>query len=319
VVGFGFYAADINLMKYCITILFLLFFQLSFSQMKVEDIKDDSTAIIFVKKYYLKNIEENHFNKISFCDKWERLYKRDSTVQAYYNSTKTTKWVKTDWNKDGKEDLAFCGCVGFQEKIICFLSANDQQYNETNITPKYLPESYFIKKINTKYLIVGIIDLYHFDTTKNLQKSIFYDTILFINNSFKQFSSAKRKLIDSIKLNFIVALMPNEFTIMINKTGLLHLNKIEDYNFYEHTFQMKVGKEKVDSFFNIVENIPYYKYKNQYFGGADDGYDWNTTIYFDDGTTMHISDHMGVAPFGLRSLYDITYKLSKDESWKKID
>jgi hypothetical protein len=305
-------------MKYCVTILFLSAFQFSFSQMKVEDIKDDSTAIIFVKKVYVEN-EENDFNKISFCDKEEKFYKRDSTVQAYYNFIKAPKWIKSDLNKDGKEDLTFCGCVGFREKIICFISANDQKYNEKYITPEDLPESYFVKKIDDNYLIIGNIDLYNFDTTKNLLKSINYDTISFSNNSLIQYSSAKRKIIDSIKLNFIVELMPKEFTIMIRKTGLLYLSKIEDYNYYEHSYQMNVGKENVDSFFDIAENLPYYKYKDKYFGGADDGYDWNTTIYFNDGSIMHISDHMGVAPFGLRTLYDVAYKLFKDENWKKID
>lgn len=290
-------------MKYCLTILFLLVFQFSFSQMKVEDIKDDSSAISFVNAIF--DIR-NSWKRANFCFD---LYKQDSTIKQYYSQVKSPKWLKQDLNEDGKEDLIVCCCISFTERIVCFLS-KENNYEIISASPSESSQLYFFKLFNNNSLIVSSLN------SKNYFES---DTILFTKENAFEFSSSKRKQIDSIRLKYSTELTFYSFDFMFRKDGHNSLEKQEGFSSTLSRYEKYFNSTETNNFFDIVEKLPYYKYKNEYWGAADDGFDWDTKIYFSDGSTMAISDHMGVGPYGIRMLYTYAFKFFDHKDWKKIN
>lgn len=112
-------------MKIYLTILALFISVFSLSQMNIENIKTDKDAIQFVSQFGEKNNME--WRKVSFNDlngmfSQNKRKKRDL---VFLDSLTNKKWIKSDFNNDGRPDLIFFGRFYTQLGVLSFISKGD--------------------------------------------------------------------------------------------------------------------------------------------------------------------------------------------------
>lgn len=112
-------------MKIFFTLLILSVSVFCFGQMKIDDIETDKDAIQFVSEYGEKNnmgwrkVSVNNLNGMFSLNKGEQ---RDL---AFLDSLTGRKWIKSDFNNDGRTDLIFFGRFYSQLGLLSFISKGD--------------------------------------------------------------------------------------------------------------------------------------------------------------------------------------------------
>src|SRR5258705_2433271 len=141
---------------YILTILLLLLSVKSNSQFKIADIRNDSDVIRFVEFYGhkynkgWKNVKLG-FDNISF-------EKYLTPGQAHFtDSVGKQKWIISDFNADGMNDLIFYGQIYFrQAAVLAFITENNDSISCTglgNILIMSYPSSISELKMDGKSLL----------------------------------------------------------------------------------------------------------------------------------------------------------------------
>jgi len=117
-----------------LTLLLLLFSIESLGQMRIDQIKTDADVIQFVADYGMKHNMD--WRKVSFdwyTGRYGMLSDRD---KIHIDSLRKNRWLKMDFNNDGKEDLIFSGRIYTEMATLAFISQNGD-----SISLQYLGES----------------------------------------------------------------------------------------------------------------------------------------------------------------------------------
>ncbi|QES87973.1 hypothetical protein [Rhizosphaericola mali] len=140
------------------------------AQRRVESIKDDKTAIKFIKNYFYDdyNYDWNKFHLIK-GDEWTGLFNISKHLEdSLIANQKYLGWVKLDMNEDKKEDLIVSGY--FSDKdipepefgLFVFLSRKDGYYDVHDLKfsdqktyPLYISETIFM---DNKIPMIRLID-----------------------------------------------------------------------------------------------------------------------------------------------------------------
>jgi hypothetical protein len=319
-----------------ISLLLLLSLQ-SFAQMRVEDIKTDKDMTKFLDEYYFKGKDTLvRYDMIAYYKKtWDTLFSRDydTVVTKYLDSLKSPRWIKTDFNKDGKMDIVvnadfYTDSFRDETKVLAFISQKSNQYSCTELSVfanEFSP--YFIKYDKAKkWLMVGVADFdnENWDTSYHFNDKFRVDTLVYQNNSFIEYyvDMPAVNSIDTFKCTFKGSLARGSDMVIIPKEGNIRFLKYSfndslkkrTVDFYEMNWNSKIK----DSFLLFAEKLPYLKYGEYYdpsSHGWHDGFHWTTEIEFSNGSRNKILDRLETAPAGLRYLYGYIKELRKSDKW----
>jgi hypothetical protein len=317
-----------------ISLLLLLSVQ-SFAQVSVEDIKTDNDMNKFLEKYYFKgnrndtvvrygivtNYYDSSFN-MSF----------DPGFIAYLTSLKSARWIKADFNKDGRLDLLLPVSLNESSRVLAFLSQKDSSYcvkKLSNSNNEY--GEYFVKyNDSNKNIIVGVADPDINDNgevTIDSSARIRIDTLVYKDGFFADYDMSEKPLykIDTFRISYFGSLPGTNGTaqMIIPRVGNIqyaHLVTDNSGNDTMQLFEMNWEKPAKDSFFSLIERLNLANYKDKYdpLWKVSYGSITKTEIVFDNNKTKEITDHGEVVPAGLLRAYDIINKLKQDDKWKYI-
>jgi len=291
-------------MKFFLTILSILYFQLSFSQMRVEDIKNDEDVLKFVKKQC--EAHDHVSVKVKFCECQKFL--NDTVLQN--SLAKLMPYIKKDINDDGLEDLIFCGEINRKPSVLAFIANRSNWYTYAEISHKSE------KDYSKTYLIKSIAEKLFLFCTIGESDEQRLDTIVYANFSFAPFNSIRHYSIDSIRV------------IFGSKSGFKVFNITKDGSFdcynrtdvdINHKYHLLIPNDSTKILFNYLGGLPFYNYvpepwwyaRSTEYDCEDcaDGTLWTTRIYFTNGDMISIYNHMATAPYGLQYIYAYIYKL----------
>ncbi len=303
-------------MKLVITILFVLFWLLSYSQMMVTDIKTEKDLRKFVKTYY--SITKQIFFKIKKFEAKDFI--SEGSVHNVIDSLQLTSLLKMDLNRDGIVDMIFCGNLSNTAQCVAFVSNREHTYNTITISNDYTggnEDKYLVKQLNDSLISLVTIPQY--------RGGIMIDTLFESNYFFTEYNHRNRIYpVDSVFFTF--SAMSGIKTICMSRDGLVSCylpNGIDStrkfsYNLYQRT----ISKDSIDILIKYISHLPLYNYHHSYEGGGYNGFTWITSINLENCGGFNIFDHMGVAPYGLRFLYNYVYTFFEKNDWnfvKKIN
>jgi hypothetical protein len=327
-------------MKNIFIILLSLFSLHSFAQMSVEDIKTNKDMDKFLNEYYFKDNKADTVVYYSMDDSrrsWDTagangyavyMSRYDSAAKNYVDSLNSPKWIKADFNKDGKMDMVISVYFNGISKVLAFVSEGDNSYSVAKFS-NYANEGdhYFIKyNKKKKYLIVGAIDPYinDWDTSYHFPDRFRIDTLSYLNGMFRDYGTKMNSSsIDTVKF---ISLIPfgHNFKLMIPKTGNIQLIRKESDSIYgsaEHLLEMNWSDSMRNSFFSIAQSLPYTHYAGGY-GPINlithDGGGYRIKVVFTNGTSKEVRDFILAGPFGLHYFEHIMFQLTESDKWKYV-
>lgn len=309
-------------MKIFLTILTIFILQLSFAQMRVEDIKTDADVTEFMHIYYPET--KSQYNAVSFCEKLDSILLQEQIIKHFYDSIDANKdWLTMDINKDGKLDLVFCGCIDNKNNTLMFLSDNETIYKRVEIQNEFRSKRQFAYQSSNDTLFVGGTKIrFMFDTSAYGKMEVMVDTIIYSRGSLTEINRMSTyKQINSIRIGISSPFDRGCYRyITIFKNGDLKMNAVEEVNGTQmaNKYTLPASAIAASKLLNMAEYLPFYKYSGEYESNVLDGGWWNTTFFFTDKTQMHISDHMGVGPFGLQLIYNYVDDLFSTKNWKLV-
>lgn len=313
-------------MKFFLTIIILFDPFFLSAQIKVEDIKTDNDAARFVQLNFL----EGNMRKavVGGCVDSSQGFFYDRGVLKYIDSLGASKWVKNDFNIDGKDDLIYCGCINDNFMVLSFLSKKDHGYlvkvlssRAESINPHFV---HFDQRM--KYLVIGRWNPFgsYADTTINDSEKYRYDTVKYSREFFID-KDARSGLfdVDTIELKYDVFLGRIKNKLIISRNGNIRFEKMARLN--DTTYRMGVfvyekllNKDSVRIFFELANSLPYRKYFPYYNADYFDGFTWRTRIKLKSGKEFDIFDHMGVAPLSIRLFYEYAERRFSESDWKLV-
>lgn len=296
--------------------------------MNVENIKTDKDADDFVVSHYFS--KKGAAIRIGDCNEPQYGFYYKNEVKSFLDSLNWHKWIKKDFNNDNKSDLIYCGCVDNGFKVLAFVSNNNCNYtiSELSASSEYYNPNYIKISKDGNFLVVERYnpDNPNWDSTVTYKQMITADTLKYWENNFVDWETEEnRNQIKSIELTYRVALAKKiqERKIIITGDGAIRFEKKATLNDTMYKLGLFIYEKKstdsVYKFLNLVNSLPFAKLDSFYNAPYFDGFDWVIDIKFKDGSSKYIYDHMGVAPYSIRLLYEFAMRRFNDDDWKLIE
>ncbi|MBK6937674.1 MAG: hypothetical protein IPH18_12910 [Chitinophagaceae bacterium] len=290
--------------------------------MRVKQIRTESDAIRFVNEWCSKDKIENLNISFSKFGDSNYYFNADSNVLKYVKEQKKPNWIKKDFNQDGRKDFIFCGFINNSPKVIGFISDKNKYRIQSLISDfndDAIPIIGFHKK--KKYVEIILIDAWArpADTEFNILERIRRDTIVYKENRFVALNYAKLlSPIDTIKVNYIVSIKPirEEIIITNNAVYLSRMEVVPDsLYFQQNLYKLDVSSKSITDIMIFCSKLPTYGYKEFYspIGDVFDGFFWQTTFVYKDGSVKKIFDRLGTGPLELIELYKRCEALRKEK------
>ena len=116
-----------------IAFLFCFFSNYATSQLSIEGIKSDSDAVKFVQ-YYGNKYKKGWKDVGVDLENVNSVKNLKADERKFTDSVTKRKWIKQDFNGDGKNDLIFCGRIYHsQMAVLAFMSFEDDSISCTEL------------------------------------------------------------------------------------------------------------------------------------------------------------------------------------------
>lgn len=184
-------------MKIFLTVIVFFAPIICVGQMKIEDIKVDEDVIQFVSEYGQKYSKD--WRKVSFND-LNGMFSQNNRKKSdlfFLDSLTKRKWIKSDFNKDGKLDLIFSGRIYTQLAVLAFMSNGDSiecNYLGNSIA-MYYPSGISELKINETNLLL-INSFVRNDMQYEIASSYKADTLIYKLGGFIELSKSHKNSIE---------------------------------------------------------------------------------------------------------------------------
>jgi hypothetical protein len=299
--------------------------------MKVEKVNSKKGMLKFLNEHYFKGNRKDtmvYFN--SDIKSTALINNHQPSVLNYVDSVKSPKWIKADFNSDGRRDLIFCGFLDYYSKVIAFVSSDKESYEVTTLSNFHDgPGVHFISQVkNNNYLIIGRIGEgeYRMDTLGERR----IDTIKYLN-SIKNFTDytyldKPKYLIDTIKYKFSSFKKFGNYEFSISSDGTAQKRRLWILNDTSeraglYIYEKKFSSDTVNKLFRYSTHLDLEKYANQYSPISTwlDGYSVFIGFKNKDGFYKGISDRLQTAPLGIQHIYHLVFEMIKTTDWKLIE
>lgn len=295
--------------KIAILSLLVIFFSGEVAgQINIDDIRTNADAVRFVESYGARyNL---HWDKVGM-DVYAVSRDRNPAEAAFVDSALQCKWVRSDFNNDGKNDLVFYGSLGNQLAVLSFVTdkGDSIQYNYLGgLFTSWYPSSisgYHLGDLNL--LLLG-----SYKRRQGLRNNFFVDTLVYKYGGFIEFRGNNENSMEfdsiiyressnwmgvgidklSISRNGDVKLYPDFFQRVADTA---HINKGVYYS--------RVDTEIIGNLRSVLGYIDYRSMREKY--TIDQVFDLTTaitTVYY-KGKMKEISDYGMEGTYGLGLLY----------------
>ncbi|HEX7846403.1 MAG TPA: hypothetical protein VF476_11440 [Chitinophagaceae bacterium] len=301
-----------------IAILFLAFKNAD-AQLAIDEISNDDDAVRFVQRY--SDTYKLEWKKVG-VDIYSIFPKRFLTPEEILivDSLTKRKWIKADFNQDGKTDLIFSGKIYSQLAVLAFLTRND------SVELKYIGSTVFsfyptgIEELdvdNKSFLVVNCVERNQLkiDWKKDLKR----DTLIYKFDGFVEYNSkpASKFKFDSvvfrifstwsgvIDIPVMKIFRDGNVTLQGNKSSYRYDSTLWVNGVYESKINVEMIKELEDLLGYI--NFP----------GLEDEYEIKlvsdlatvvTEVYY-EGKMKKVKDYGYHGTFGLHLLYKFLNKI----------
>jgi hypothetical protein len=294
----------------------LIFFAPIFciGQMKIEDIKIDEDVVQFVSEYGQKYSKD--WRKVSFNDLNGMVFQnnRKKTDLFFLDSLTKRKWIKSDFNKDGKLDLIFSGRIYTQLAVLAFISNGDSiecNYLGNSIS-MYYPSGISELKINESIFLL-LNSFVRNEMQYEIASSYKADTLIYKFGGFIELSKSHKNSIefDSVIFKTLSPWMGlveiPKMKILSNGSMILYRNSgtyLRDSALWINGIkETRVSKEVINDLKSILSYIDFWDlnadYETKYV------YDLSTAIteVYYKGEMKRVRDYGWHGTYGLSLLY----------------
>ncbi len=295
---------------------FLFFPVSSFCQMSIDAIKNDEDAVKFVESYNRKY--NMHWEKVG-VDILDVVSMRSFREEdkKYIDSLTKNKWIKSDFNNDGKTDLIFSGKINNSFATLSFISQKgdsiscDQPGSILSIEYPSGIRTYQLNNLNL--LLINSLNRNEFEF--NIRKSYRQDTLIYKFGGFAEYNTKADEKLDFDSIVYInisnwvgVIQVPK---IVISSTGTIKLyrdkyaSNIDSAGWTNNMYKSIADCETIESLRAILGYINFPNLRSEYaLNYITDLSTAETEVYY-KGTVKRISDYGMHGTYGLSLLYKI--------------
>jgi len=304
-------------MKKKTIIIFLLFSLNSFSQNKIDKLKNNNDVNLFIiettKEYKYFNVGDTNYIL------YEKKYKDIA------DSLKMRYWVKTDFDQNGQTDIIAYANTGGHVNLTVVMAFPDDKYEVKQID-KGILNSFKLFPIIDTIDKTPIIKLYWTkeseyplnrmpDTTNDTK--LFIDTLIYKYDDFIEYNSNPSKLtIEDISISTGMCYGDCPvFDMQINKNGKAKY-QAKLYNTKKGNFSGVINRTELDKLFELLNYINFEKLKDNYAISSTDHQTAILSITYNGGQKKIIKDYGLRGTYGLNRVYNVLYNLKETQKWK---
>lgn len=250
---------------------------------------------------------------------------------AFGRAITRKKWVKHDFNRDGKTDLVFSGrfACSLACNVVAFITSADtlQHIFLTRQSFSYPHSISLVKKNGEEYLVFG--EILHDRSGKRWRERYVKDTLTFQFGGFMEYRPVQNTMVKFDSLLFrqrspwATVMVPDisvyadgRFKYRQRRFVKGYLNK--GHLIYE-TFSATLTPLQLDTLQSLVQQVGFNSMPDHYeFPDMTDLLTANTYVYFNNGITKSVSDYGMQGTFGLQLLYRHINGLKRQAKWTLI-
>lgn len=303
-------------MRIIFKIYFLIFFLSgkSFCQIRIDEIKNDSDVIQFIQNYSDKHNLGWKNMGLDISQAYPKKYFNKNQIE-FTDSVTKTKWIKCDFNGDGRNDLIYNGRIYFsQMAVLAFISEDADSISLHylgNVLSGSRPSSIsHLKDGDNELLEIGIFGKRNMpeDYIKSYEK----DILIYKYGGFVEYNKRKFKKIEFDSIVYRISspwgIFDSPTKLWLYRNGTIKL--YQEYNqvnhslvFVKNTYVSKISKNEVDEIASLLGYINFYNLKRDYsLYMVSDQATVKLEIFF-YGNEMEINDYGMCGTFGLSLLY----------------
>lgn len=311
-----------------LTLIFLLFVTQSYSQIRIDEIKNDTDVIKYVFEYGKKHQlgwKEVSFN---FYSEWlkQELTKED---KLFYDSLTRVKWIKSDFNNDGRTDLIFSGRVYNQLAVLAFISGVNDSTIYHSLGHIFYDRPSGISEYKTDNLNLLLIRSYRRNNSESWGVENYkLDTLVYKLGGFIEYNNmpGRKMEFDSIiyrTLNVWSGL--NDIPVVkIFKEGRAFLYSGSYFSGNEPTWGVNnrtefkvISPERISYLQNLLACIDFIKLEDNYALKFVTDLTTATTEVYYNGKVKKIKDYGCQGTYGLSLLYQSLNSIKAENRFRK--
>lgn len=298
-----------------LTISILLLSITSKGQTKIDDIKNDSDVVRFVEFYGYKYNKK--WKNVALGFDFTQFSKHLNKEQIYFtDSVGKQKWIVSDFNGDGKNDLIFYGRIYYtQAAVIAFISEPSDSISCTSLgnilTMSYPSSIYELKMDGRNLLQLGVF--YKRNVPGDWIKSFESDTLIYKYGGFVEYRESPGKVFEFDSIIYKTSSpwgnwsFPSKMTLYSDGTIKLYLN-----NTLLSGDSLKYSKAKIEQIENLKAILGYVDFPNlnsEYSLYMVSDLTTATTEVYYKGKMKGIEDYGMHGTYGLSLLYAKFYEI----------
>lgn len=304
-----------------ILLIFLIFPFSAFSQTDIEQIRNDSDVVNFIRTVgheYFPYTKGERLRDVTFGmygRSWiyrEKLTEEDG---RFTDSVMTKRWLLADYDGDQLKDLVYYGRIDSDGGIFVFFGGTKRKMIRlTDGFARWYPHSIESYKIaNTNSIIVGTLEQpqWHASEQKPYAKSFFHDTLVYKFGGFAEYNGNVKRgpAFDSIHFRPLSNWVGNNNRFLrIYGNGSVTYVRSRDTVGKDKSYEMIT--EKMTASINphewqdLLDYIGFAQLKDSFeLKNVSDQTVALTTVYYANGSKKTVWDYGMTGTYGLETLY----------------
>lgn len=302
-------------------LLFFLIFPFSvFSQTDIEQIRNDSDVVNFIRnvghEYFpyakgerLRDVSFNLYGRYFFY--YEKLSEAD---KRFTDSVTTRRWIVADFDNDNLKDQVYYGRIGNEAGIYVFFGGKMRRIKVlTDMFATHYPHNIELYKIGNKTaIIVGSLEQPDFRSIeKPFAERFFHDTLVYKFGGFAEYNDNVKRGPAFDSIHFVPLsnwVGNNNWNLRIYKNGTVTYVRTRDTvgkdKSYETITEKMTASINPHEWQDLLDYIGFAQLKDSFeLKNVSDQTVALTTVYYANGSKKTVWDYGMTGTYGLETLY----------------